>query len=195
MGRKKKKIWPKHYSIFIKICIVCGEKFITDDDKRKICYAYLCRWNLINQSWEYEDKSSDLPIELPSSLIEESKKPMGRWEYPEGLESKKKPNRKYDRPIFVEDKRSRMKPNYIKDRKRNPSKKQKEFVWERDGKICQYCGDYGDVLDHVLPFSHGGRTIVSNLVCSCSRCNLLVKDRVFGSFDEKRRWIMSRLGL
>jgi 5-methylcytosine-specific restriction endonuclease McrA len=51
----------------------------------------------------------------------------------------------------------------------------KHNVFLRDRYICQYCGD--DVsrktatLDHVLPVSHGGKTIFENTVCACADCN------------------------
>lgn len=51
----------------------------------------------------------------------------------------------------------------------------KHNVFLRDRYICQYCGD--DVsrktatLDHVLPISHGGKTIFENTVCACADCN------------------------
>lgn len=46
-------------------------------------------------------------------------------------------------------------------------------VFERDGKLCVYCGsEEGPFhLDHVLPFSRGGLTSVDNLVVSCAPCN------------------------
>lgn len=47
-------------------------------------------------------------------------------------------------------------------------------VWERDDGRCSYCGT-GDVamhLDHVFPWSRGGRHTVENLVVSCMACNL-----------------------
>ncbi len=51
----------------------------------------------------------------------------------------------------------------------------KQNVFLRDLFTCQYCGD--DVtgktatLDHVLPTSHGGKTIYENCVCACAWCN------------------------
>jgi len=43
----------------------------------------------------------------------------------------------------------------------------------RDEFTCQYCGAKGDMtFDHVLPRSRGGRTTWTNVVASCSPCNL-----------------------
>lgn len=109
-------------------------------------------------------------------------------------ENKRREKVLYDRPSFIQPKK-KLRPNYIQDRQRNPTDKQREFIIKRDGGICQYCGDPGDVIDHVLPFAHGGRTVLSNLVCSCQRCNSVFKDKVFGSFIEKRSWMLDYLGI
>lgn len=51
----------------------------------------------------------------------------------------------------------------------------KQNVFLRDQYRCQYCGT--DVqkryatLDHVLPVSHGGKSIWENTVCACGDCN------------------------
>lgn len=38
--------------------------------------------------------------------------------------------------------------------------------------VCQYCGDHGaDRIDHVVPHSRGGKTIVTNLILACVSCN------------------------
>nr|NIT14134.1 HNH endonuclease [Candidatus Dadabacteria bacterium] len=40
---------------------------------------------------------------------------------------------------------------------------------------CQYCGNSFPksefTIDHVIPRSHGGKSIWENVVCSCSKCN------------------------
>jgi 5-methylcytosine-specific restriction endonuclease McrA len=51
----------------------------------------------------------------------------------------------------------------------------KQNVFLRDEYRCQYCGanvtPRTATLDHVLPQSHGGRSVWTNAVCSCSTCN------------------------
>ena len=42
---------------------------------------------------------------------------------------------------------------------------------ERDNHICQYCGDSGDTIDHIIPRSRGGGDSWTNCVCCCAPCN------------------------
>ena len=46
---------------------------------------------------------------------------------------------------------------------------------------CRYCGRVlldGEInLDHVKPYSRGGKTIQENLVVSCKKCNIAKGDR------------------
>jgi 5-methylcytosine-specific restriction endonuclease McrA len=45
-------------------------------------------------------------------------------------------------------------------------------VFKRDGYKCQICGSKKDlVLDHIKPFSMGGRTEIDNLQTLCKSCN------------------------
>jgi 5-methylcytosine-specific restriction endonuclease McrA len=48
-------------------------------------------------------------------------------------------------------------------------------VLARDEHYCQYCGRRFPSselsVDHVLPLSRGGRTLWTNVVCACRRCN------------------------
>ncbi len=50
-------------------------------------------------------------------------------------------------------------------------------ILERDGYECQYCGGYGDTVDHVVPRSKGGEDSWINCVCACERCNRKKMDR------------------
>jgi 5-methylcytosine-specific restriction endonuclease McrA len=52
-------------------------------------------------------------------------------------------------------------------------------VLSRDNFTCQYCGNSprkDDTvtlhLDHIIPFSQGGKTTFDNLITSCQECNL-----------------------
>lgn len=63
-----------------------------------------------------------------------------------------------------------------------------EEVFERDGWICQLCGDpidreaewpdpYSPSLDHVVPLARGGAHTYDNVQCTHLRCNLSKGDR------------------
>jgi hypothetical protein len=44
-------------------------------------------------------------------------------------------------------------------------------VLERDNYVCYWCGSAGDTMDHVIPWSKGGRTTLDNCICACQDCN------------------------
>lgn len=44
-------------------------------------------------------------------------------------------------------------------------------VLERDGHTCYWCGQPGHTMDHVIPWSKGGRTTMNNCICACEECN------------------------
>jgi|GEM_PF-5935304 len=45
-----------------------------------------------------------------------------------------------------------------------------ECVKVRDRYTCNYCGNYGNTVDHVIPLSKGGETSFTNCVCACNEC-------------------------
>ena len=52
----------------------------------------------------------------------------------------------------------------------------RHYILHRDDWLCRYCGKPGTKqnnleLDHVVPESKGGPSVVSNLVAACHRCN------------------------
>ena len=58
-------------------------------------------------------------------------------------------------------------------------------ILSRDNFTCQYCGRTPQdgaklVVDHIIPFSKGGKTISENLITSCSKCNAGKSDIVLG---------------
>lgn len=45
-------------------------------------------------------------------------------------------------------------------------------IFKRDGGRCQYCGTSKELtIDHVIPRSKGGKSIWTNLVTACQKCN------------------------
>lgn len=66
------------------------------------------------------------------------------------------------------------------------SKRQRLQILVRDHWTCGYCGEKLQPgiltqIDHVIPFSQGGRTTIDNGIASCRRCNLLKS----ASFDHE----------
>ena len=60
----------------------------------------------------------------------------------------------------------------------------REYVLQRDGRVCQYCGKAGGKLetDHVIPRSKNGPSRISNLVTSCRDCNQRKDNRSLEEF-------------
>jgi|GEM_PF-2541074 len=52
-------------------------------------------------------------------------------------------------------------------------------VFKRDDYTCIYCGQRGRTLelDHIIPFSRGGKSTEDNVVTSCRQCNRQKKDK------------------
>lgn len=70
--------------------------------------------------------------------------------------------------------RERKKQASLKDlRERDEYRKHRDFVLERDGFTCVYCGATNTPLqlDHVFPRSRGGSDDPENLVACCRPCN------------------------
>lgn len=44
-------------------------------------------------------------------------------------------------------------------------------VLARDRHTCYWCGRPGFTIDHVIPWSKGGRTSMTNCICACGECN------------------------
>lgn len=64
---------------------------------------------------------------------------------------------------------------------------------ERDGNVCQYCGNMAHQADHVHPRVNGGVDDLSNLVACCARCNRVARNAEFSSFTAKRSWIRQQI--
>ena len=62
-------------------------------------------------------------------------------------------------------------------------------IFKRDKSQCQYCGlsfpKNELTIDHIIPKSLGGKTIWSNVVCCCTRCNRKKGSKNLGSASMK----------
>lgn len=47
----------------------------------------------------------------------------------------------------------------------------KKTILIRDDWTCQYCNEYGNTVDHIMPKSRGGGNTWGNLCCACKSCN------------------------
>ncbi len=53
----------------------------------------------------------------------------------------------------------------------------RQNIFKRDCGKCQYCGTTKELtLDHVVPRSKGGKSVWTNLVTACKKCNSLKGD-------------------
>lgn len=59
-------------------------------------------------------------------------------------------------------------------------------VLARDGYACYWCGQAGYTMDHVIPWSKGGRTTMNNCICACEECNGLRGDMPAEEFARLR---------
>jgi 5-methylcytosine-specific restriction endonuclease McrA len=69
---------------------------------------------------------------------------------------------------------------YYVARRRKKVALTKKNVLLRDDYTCAYCvaaGGRDMTVDHVVPRSHGGRSVWENLVACCSACNARKRDR------------------
>ncbi len=70
----------------------------------------------------------------------------------------------------------------IKNQRSLMTKELRKTVMERDNYTCQICGKYmpdevGLQIDHITPVSKGGKTVLSNLQVTCSKCNSRKRDK------------------
>ena len=47
----------------------------------------------------------------------------------------------------------------------------KKTILIRDDWTCQYCNEYGDTIDHIMPKSRGGLNTWGNMCVACKPCN------------------------
>lgn len=65
-----------------------------------------------------------------------------------------------------------------------PSAKTKNIVLNRDNYTCQYCGNHGEFVDHVISSFVGGVGYSYNLVACCGSCN---------SKKKKKTWVPNNI--
>ena len=72
-------------------------------------------------------------------------------------------------------------------------------ILERDQHRCRYCGLDGRAsfenalvmsVDFVVPRARKGKKDPANLVACCRPCNMIKGTRVYGSFDEAKKYVL-----
>lgn len=78
------------------------------------------------------------------------------------------PSRSIERPLVVCLNKFVKRHNRTIEPEENVSRK---IVLIRDDWTCQYCGKFGDTIDHIIPKSRGGGNTWGNLCAACKDCN------------------------
>lgn len=68
----------------------------------------------------------------------------------------------------------------------------REQIMRESEHICFYCGQIGETVDHVIPWSQGGSHHPMNLVACCVACNSIAGDRLFRDITDKIAYIAAR---
>jgi len=57
----------------------------------------------------------------------------------------------------------------------------KNVIRERDNHTCQLCGEYGDQIDHIIPWAISHNSYPENLRVLCLKCNLSLRRPKYNS--------------
>lgn len=56
-------------------------------------------------------------------------------------------------------------------------------VFEKYGRVCNVYGSTTNLhIDHIIPLSKGGKTVLNNLQVLCRKCNLQKRDKTMEEF-------------
>lgn len=68
------------------------------------------------------------------------------------------------------------------------------YIMWRDNHTCIYCGNRAHEIDHVVPFSKGGKTIRANGVACCLKCNRKKSNSITGDYLVKGLAYLTKIG-
>ena len=68
-------------------------------------------------------------------------------------------------------------------------------ILERDNHTCVYCGKPATLIDHVVAYTNGGKTTISNGVSCCKSCNKLKESDLAGKYLAKGMTYITRINL
>lgn len=67
-------------------------------------------------------------------------------------------------------------------------KSQKRYIYERDGRVCRYCGKrlqpHQASMDHYMPKSKNGVDELFNVILSCKTCNKFKNNKIFDDWHD-----------
>ena len=80
---------------------------------------------------------------------------------------------------------------FIKKQRRLMTAKLREEIKKRDNYTCRYCGNSVKKepnllleIDHIIPVTKGGETVIDNLQCLCWRCNRSKSDKMISEANN-----------
>lgn len=65
-------------------------------------------------------------------------------------------------------------------------------ILEKYDRVCVYCYEDADQVDHIIPWSYKRCDDEDNLVACCWICNLVASSRVFDTFQDKQDFVQKR---
>jgi len=80
-----------------------------------------------------------------------------------------------------------------RDRSRYFSLRLSAEILKRDNFTCIYCGKHATLIDHIIPWELGGKTIKDNGVSCCKSCNKLKENDTLGNYLTKGMKYIARL--
>jgi len=68
---------------------------------------------------------------------------------------------------------------WVEIKRKAISEKMRDEIFTRDGNACTNCGATNMLqIDHIIPFSLGGKTEIANLQTLCRSCNIAKRDQL-----------------
>lgn len=64
----------------------------------------------------------------------------------------------------------------------------KDAVRKRDNYTCQICGEYGNQVDHIIPYAISHDSSIKNLRTLCRNCNLSLRRPQYNTRLPLDKW-------
>lgn len=196
------------YAIVIKTCPYCGDNYCTDrPDVKTFCDKWSCYLEAARSGAirEYEPRFT-LPSNgpVPSAIdknnarykeIQEARSQASKRAAQKRIENNKRDRERLKQELADAQEVYKSYREQVRPSSRSIPSYIKKQVKDRDNGICQYCGDPATCIDHVYPYSNGGKHTASNLVQACFRCNSWLSAKAYNSFEDKKRAACTHFGV